>query len=284
MLGLQENVIASVKHFVAYEQETNRNPSSVNEILSTSANVDDQTMHEIYAWPFQDLVYAGAGCIMCSYNRINNTYACENSKTINGILKGEMNFQGFVVSDWTGQHSGIASANAGLDMAMPSSSYWDNDQLVQSIDNTTYNQTRLVDMATRIIATWYQFGQDDASYPVLGSGLPSDLLTSHKFVDARIPASRPSLLEQAVESHVLVKNVNSALPLQQPKVLSVFGYDAVDQVTYDPDTIGLFPQNWLFVNITEAIGEAIGEDAVVVNPPETASGVLTVGGGSGSNT
>lgn len=102
--GLQENVIASVKHYVAYEQETNRNPIAGTNggatTLSTSANLDDQTMHEMYLWPFQDLVYAGAGCVMCSYNRINNTYACENSKAMNGLLKGELNFQGFVVSDW----------------------------------------------------------------------------------------------------------------------------------------------------------------------------------------
>lgn len=66
--GLQESVIASVKHFVAYEQETNRNPiaGKDNTTESTSANLDDQTMHELYLWPFQDLVYAGAGCVMCS--------------------------------------------------------------------------------------------------------------------------------------------------------------------------------------------------------------------------
>lgn len=75
VVGLQESVIASVKHFVAYEQETNRNPIASNgkTILSTSANLDDQTMHELYLWPFQDLIFAGAGCVMCSYNRINNT-------------------------------------------------------------------------------------------------------------------------------------------------------------------------------------------------------------------
>lgn len=63
-------------------------------------------MHELYVWPFQDLIYAGAGSVMCSYNRLNQTYACENSKAMNGILKGELNFQGFVVSDWVAQHSG----------------------------------------------------------------------------------------------------------------------------------------------------------------------------------
>ena len=89
--GMQESVMTSVKHFIAYEQETNRNPTTSQ--ASTSANMDDQTIHEVYLWPFQDLVYAGAACIMCSYNRVNNTYACENSKTLNGLLKTELNFQ-----------------------------------------------------------------------------------------------------------------------------------------------------------------------------------------------
>ena len=81
-------------------------------------------MHELYLWPFQDAVHAGVGSVMCSYNRINGTYGCENSKAINGLLKGELNFNGFVVSDWVAQHSDQASANAGLDMAMPDSRYW----------------------------------------------------------------------------------------------------------------------------------------------------------------
>jgi beta-glucosidase len=57
---------------------------------------------------------------MCSYNRINNSEACGNSKTLNGLLKSELGFNGFVVSDWGAQHGGIATALAGLDMTMPS--------------------------------------------------------------------------------------------------------------------------------------------------------------------
>lgn len=56
---------------------------------------------------------------MCSYNQINNSQACQNSYTLNYLLKGELGFQGFVVSDWTGTHSGVASVLAGLDMTMP---------------------------------------------------------------------------------------------------------------------------------------------------------------------
>jgi beta-glucosidase len=93
-----------LQHYIAYEQETNRVPNVNNTVQSISSNLDDQTMHEIYLWPFQEAVLAGSGNIMCSYNRINNSYASQNSKTLNGILKTELGFQGFVVSDWGAQY------------------------------------------------------------------------------------------------------------------------------------------------------------------------------------
>ena len=66
-----------------------------------------------------DAVHAGSGVIMCSYNRINNSYGSANSKNLNGLLKTELGFQGFVVSDWDAQHSGVASALAGLECVSP---------------------------------------------------------------------------------------------------------------------------------------------------------------------
>jgi len=50
-------------------------------------------MHELYLWPFADSIRAGVGSVMCSYNQVNNTYACGNSKTMNGLLKDELGFQ-----------------------------------------------------------------------------------------------------------------------------------------------------------------------------------------------
>ena len=55
---------------------------------------------------------------MCSYNQINNSYGSANSYTLNYLLKNELNYQGFVMSDWGAQHSGVSSALAGLDMSM----------------------------------------------------------------------------------------------------------------------------------------------------------------------
>lgn len=75
---------------------------------TVSSNIDDKAMHELYLWPFADAVRAGVGSVMCSYQQINNSYGCQNSKTLNGLLKGELGFQGFVMSDWQAQHSGVS--------------------------------------------------------------------------------------------------------------------------------------------------------------------------------
>lgn len=152
--GIQDNgVTACTKHYIAYEQETNRNPltnmTTNVTTQSTSANVDDKTLHELYLWPFADAVRAGTGSIMCSYNRLNNSYACQNSKSLNGILKEELGYQGFVVSDWYGQHGGLASAEAGLDMAMPESDGFWAGGLVTMVNNGSLPVDRLDDMATR---------------------------------------------------------------------------------------------------------------------------------------
>jgi beta-glucosidase len=116
MRGIQSaGVITSVKHYIANEQETNRNPSG--NVSAVSSNVDDKTIHELYLWPFADAVHAGAGCIMCSYNRINNSYACQNSKTLNGLSETELGFEGFVVSDWDAQRKNFSWENYFLCLA-----------------------------------------------------------------------------------------------------------------------------------------------------------------------
>lgn len=152
------------------------------------------------------------------------------------------------------------------------------------------NRTRLEDMAIRTIATWYQFGQDDPDAPKFGVGLPANIAFPHEYIDAKDPAARPSLLQQAIESHVLVKNVNNALPLRKPKTLSIFGYDATSAWAANPapeaNVAGapdFWTQSWIGVNFTSDQAQQIGSNAPVESPPATYNGVLLVGGGSGSN-
>ena len=135
--------------------ETNRNPSTNNQsqhVEAVSSNIDDKTLHELYLWPFADAVKAGAGNIMCSYNRVNNSYGCQNSKLLNGVLKEELGFQGFVVSDWGALHAGYAAAEAGLDMVMPSAGIFWGKNLTASINNGSMAESVLDNMATRYVA------------------------------------------------------------------------------------------------------------------------------------
>jgi beta-glucosidase-like glycosyl hydrolase len=94
-----------VEHFRQVGESTGRG-YNITETLSS--NVDDKTMHELYLWPFADAVRAGVGSVMCSYNQINNSYGCQNAKLLNNLLKDELGFQGFVMSDWQAQHSGMS--------------------------------------------------------------------------------------------------------------------------------------------------------------------------------
>ncbi|KAK5994334.1 Beta-glucosidase cel3A [Cladobotryum mycophilum] len=221
IVGMQDaGVIANLKHFIGNEQETYRRPYFG--IEAASSNIDDKTLHEYYLWPFMDGVKAGAGSIMCSYNRVNNTYACSNSELMNRILKTELEFDGFVMLDWNAQHD-VKSANAGLDMVMPLGGSFGRN-LTDAVANGTVSEARVTDMATRIIAAWYLVGQDEG-FPTPGIGI-QNLTQPHAQIDARDPASRPTILDGAISGHVLVKN-RKALPfIRKPTMLSVFGYDA----------------------------------------------------------
>jgi beta-glucosidase len=105
--GVQsQGVMAQAKHFIGYDTD------------GAEVQIGEQALHEIYAEPFAYAVKAGVSSVMCSYNRINGPYSCGNSETLEGILKGELEFKGFVTSDWGATHS-TDFINAGLDMEMP---------------------------------------------------------------------------------------------------------------------------------------------------------------------
>ncbi|KAK5687657.1 hypothetical protein LTS10_001797 [Elasticomyces elasticus] len=167
--GIQsQGVMATIKHFVGNEQEHFRQSWEWATPNAISSNIDDRTLHELYAWPFAEAVRAGVASVMCSYNQVNNSYACQNSKLLNGVLKDELGFQGFIQSDWLAQRSGVASALAGLDMSMPGDgliwtdgkSLW-GSELTRAVLNGSVPVERVNDMVLRIVASWYQLGQDD---------------------------------------------------------------------------------------------------------------------------
>ncbi|KAH9890234.1 glycosyl hydrolase family 3 N terminal domain-containing protein [Xylariomycetidae sp. FL2044] len=290
--GIQgAGVVASTKHFIAQEQETHRLPTSEGPFTeSVSSNLDDKTMHEVYLWAFYDAVKAGTGTIMCSYNRLNNTYACGNSKALNGLLKGELGFQGWVVSDWGAQTSGVSTALSGLDVAMPSGDEFWGGNLTLAINNGSVPESRLDDMATRIIASWFQMEQDQPDFPAPGVGIPADLNAPHEVIDARNASAKPTLFDGAVEGHVLVKNVDNALPLKSSdmKLVSLFGYSARAPAknTPEPAPVNASFSAWSVgtqsANLTELNLGFFG-DLNITYSPIAPNGTIVSGGGSGAS-
>jgi len=251
---------------------------------SISANLDDRTMHELYMWPFANAVRAGVASVMCSYNRINGTYACENSKALNGYLKGELGFQGYVMSDWGGTHSGIASVESGLDMNMPGGlgiygvtfglpSYFGGN-LTNGVNNGSLEVTRLDDMVIRIMTPYYFLDQDkdfpkvDPSSADLNTFSPkatwfndwSPILGSERSIDVRGNHAE-TIRKHAASSTVLLKNTNASLPLKAPKSIAVFGNDAGD------DTQGLLnQQNFEYGTLAAGGGSGTGRATYIVTP------------------
>lgn len=245
--GIQENgVIATVKHFVGNEQEEYRMDIIPHGLMKAiSSNIDDRTLHELYAWPFAEAIRAGVGAVMASYNDVNGSDNSQNSMLLNGILKDEMGFQGLVMSDWFGQIGGVSSALAGLDMAMPGDgdipllglAYWAYE-LSTSILNGTVPLSRLNDMVTRIVATWFQLGQDqdyplpnfssntaDASGPCYPGALFSPTCVTNEYVN--VQADHAIVVRNiSREAITLLKNDDSTLPLSVNTVLKIFGQDA----------------------------------------------------------
>ena len=110
--GVQsEDVIATPKHYVANNQETDR--------AVVSADVSERALRELYLPGFEAAVEAGAGSVMTSYNRVNGTHMSEHERLLTDVLKGEFGFDGYTVSDWYGTESTVDAANAGLDLEMP---------------------------------------------------------------------------------------------------------------------------------------------------------------------
>ena len=281
IMGHQDaGVQATPKHFIGNEQETMRNPvfdpnGTLTDVVqeALSSNIDDRTMHEIYLWPFANAIHAKASSIMCAYQRINGSYACENSKALNGLLKGELGFQGYVMSDWGATHSGLSSIEGGMDMNMPGGlgSYgvnWEagsffGQNITAAANNGSVPMDRVDDMIIRIMTPYYWLGQDQ-DYPSVdpssadlntfspkSSWLRDFNLTGERSRDVR--GDHGDLIRRhGAAATILLKNENNALPLKAPKSIAVFGNDAGD--------------------ITEGF----------LNQAEYEFGTLVAGGGSGT--
>ena len=229
--GLQDQgVMATARHYIGNDQETGRQ--------WTSSDMDDRTAHEVYLWPFQDAVHAGVTTIMCSYNGLNGTYSCANPTSMGKWLHEELNFQGWVLTDFGALYGGyqIESALSGTDTVLgfttlpygqtgPRSSatpFGNGSVLEQAVDNGTVPQARLNDMVTRIVSAWYKLGQDNG-YPTLD--------TSRNALSLEVD---DQIRQDGAKTIILLKNEGDVLPFGNETALAIFGQSATVALTGFP--------------------------------------------------
>jgi beta-glucosidase len=199
MKGLQaQGVIGDIKHYALNDQETGRNIGNV--IL------DKRSMRESDLLAFQiGIRDSGVGAVMCSYNKINGDYACENQYTLNQVLKKDFGFKGFVLSDWGGTHSTVKAAMAGLDMEMPGHQYF-GDALKKAVEDGKVPMARLDDMVHRVLRTEFAVGLfDEPQYRMVVDVFGGFKVAQHV----------------AEEGIVLLKNADHQLPLNSSEIKSI---------------------------------------------------------------
>jgi beta-glucosidase len=209
--GVQaQGVLAQVKHWVAYNQETHRNTPADDVVI------DRRALHEIYMPAFEAAVDLGrASSVMCAYSAIGGDFACANAYTQDTVLKGHWRFGGFITSDWGATHSTDASALAGLDVEMPHGRHF-GAALDSAVRAGRVLMSRLDDMVRRVLTQELRFHLLQRWQP----GDSAAIVTSagHADVARRV----------AEQSTVLLRNRDGLLPLDSGAVrsIAVIGPDA----------------------------------------------------------
>ena len=208
--GVQSaKVISTIKHYALNALETGRN--------TLSANIDPVALRESDLLAFEIAIGIGdPGSVMCSYNRINSTYACENQWLLNDVLKGDWGYKGFVMSDWGGVHSAAKSVMAGLDQESAGEVFdkevFFDKPLRAALVAGQVPQSRVDDMVHRILRSMFVHGVIDA--PVGAAKIDFN-------ADAKVS-------QQAAEAGaVLLRNEGDLLPLSRSlKSVAVIGAHA----------------------------------------------------------
>ncbi|MBP3458599.1 MAG: glycoside hydrolase family 3 C-terminal domain-containing protein [Lachnospiraceae bacterium] len=197
--GVQsKNVGTSIKHFMANSQETRR--------MSSDSRVDERTMREIYMPAFETAVKESKPwTVMCSYNRINGTYAAENKTLLTDVLRDEWGFDGFVVSDWGAVNDRVAGVKAGLDLEMPPSCGVNDKLIEKAVKDGSLDESILDQTVIRILEIVYKYMDNRDKEAVF------DRQAQHEF-------SR----KVAEESLVLLKN-EGILPLKKEQKIAFIG-------------------------------------------------------------
>jgi len=232
--GLQSaGVAATAKHFVGNDSETER--------WTYDAVISEQVLRELYLAPFEACVReAGTALVMAAYNKVNGTPATEHPWLLRKILKGEWGFEGVVVSDWSAARSTVATAVAGLDLAMPGpDGPWGPD-LVQAVLDGVVPETDIDDKVTRIMRLARRVGAlvaPDGQEGAAGNGGPvpagngGPVPDSGSVLDGspdggpardRAALVDPRLVRRvAAASFVLLRNEGQALPFDAGRIGSI---------------------------------------------------------------
>ena len=198
--------IANLKHYVANEQETDREESS--------SNIDERTFRQVYDLPYEIAVKeSDPGSIMCSYNQINGVYACEN-EVLTTSIRDEMGFDGYVMSDFGSVHSTADSLNAGLDQELNRPVWFTPARLDAALAAGEITQERIDEAAFRVVRSYIEGGLFDHLIPA--APVANVSTDAHKALARKI----------AEESTVLLKN-DDALPLgDEATTVAVIGQTA----------------------------------------------------------
>lgn len=201
--GIQsQGVVSTIKHFVINTSETDR--TWVNMVA------DERSLREIDLLPFEIAVKeSGVGSVMCAYNKVNGTYACENAHLLNDILKKDWGFKGWVISDWGATHSTAKAANAGLDQEFDKEIYFAG-ALKTAVEKGEVSEARIDDMARRILRSLAATGALDRAENIKPIDSNAGLAIAQRVAESGI---------------VLLQNRNELLPLRADalKKIAVIG-------------------------------------------------------------
>jgi beta-glucosidase len=266
--GMQEQrVIATAKHFAGNNSEFAR--------MTLSSDIDERTLREIYLPAFEASVKeAKVGAVMDAYNLVNGVYMTANDHLNNEILKKEWGFDGIVVSDWGATHDGIAAANGGLDLEMPSPLFMNRETLLPALKDGRISIETIDDKVRRILRKAIEFGFFDRQQTDTGIPFYSQ-------------EGRQVALEEARGGMVLLKNAGNLLPLDetQLKTIAVIGPDAYPVVISGGGSAETKPFN--AVSYLEGISNRLGTrvrvlydvDVPVLDPVFENSEFVTAPGG-----
>jgi beta-glucosidase len=193
-----QHVIGDIKHYAINDQETGR--FIVDSVISKRAMQESDLLAFHIA-----ISIANPGAVMCSYNRINGDFGCENSYTLKDVLKKDWGFKGFVISDWGGTHSTEKASSAGLDQEQPMADYF-GSKLKDAVEAGRVPLSQIDDHARRVL------------YAEFLAGVVDD--PPHKGV---VDVEKDFEVAQRIEekSIVLLKNNQAVLPIIPSKVHSI---------------------------------------------------------------